>query len=300
MIGRIIISFLISLVVTPFAMYLGEKLKIVDKPDGVLKTHQRMVPYLGGVAIYAGVAPFLPDMKLLFLATVMFVIGLVDDIKSVVWYVRLGAELLVGWFLGISFAQSFITSLLYSVLFVIVVNATNMIDGMDGVCATITVIGMMFSGQSSLQWAVIGSVGGYLVYNFPPAKIFMGDAGSYFIGSIISYTIFANLKTAFDLRVFLTFWILFLDIFSGVARRIIARRSPFMGDRDHIYDKIWRRVNGSKLQRDRKTVLLMAALAIGFSFLKYVEFSILIAFLGSIVVVLSLRMFWYDEGGNNK
>ncbi|HOJ87647.1 MAG TPA: MraY family glycosyltransferase [Pseudothermotoga sp.] len=300
MIGRIIISFLISLVVTPFAMYLGEKLKIVDKPDGVLKTHQRVVPYLGGVAIYAGVAPFLPDMKLLFLATVMFVIGLVDDIKSVVWYVRLGAELLVGWFLGISFAQSFITSLLYSVLFVIVVNATNMIDGMDGVCATITVIGMMFSGQSSLQWAVIGSVGGYLVYNFPPAKIFMGDAGSYFIGSIISYTIFANLKTAFDLRVFLTFWILFLDIFSGVARRIIARRSPFMGDRDHIYDKIWRRVNGSKLQRDRKTVLLMAALAIGFSFLKYVEFSILIAFLGSIVVVLSLRMFWYDEGGNNK
>lgn len=300
MIGRIIISFLISLVVTPFAMYLGEKLKIVDKPDGVLKTHQRVVPYLGGVAIYAGVAPFLPDMKLLFLATVMFVIGLVDDIKSVVWYVRLGAELLVGWFLGISFAQSFITSLLYSVLFVIVVNATNMIDGMDGVCATITVIGMMFSGQSSLQWAVIGSVGGYLVYNFPPAKIFMGDAGSYFIGSIISYTIFANLKTAFDLRVFLTFWILFLDIFSGVARRIIARRSPFMGDRDHIYDKIWRRVNGSKLQRDRKTVLLMAALAIGFSFLKYVEFSILIAFLGSIVVVLSLRMFWYDEGGSNK
>ncbi|HEY8543189.1 MAG TPA: undecaprenyl/decaprenyl-phosphate alpha-N-acetylglucosaminyl 1-phosphate transferase, partial [Pseudothermotoga sp.] len=150
----------------------------------------------------------------------------------------------------------------------------------------------------SLQWALVGSLIGYLVYNFPPAKIFMGDAGSYFIGSIVSYTILSNLKASFNLNVFFPFWILILDIFSGIVRRIIAQRSPFKGDRDHIYDKIWRRINGSKVLKDRKTVIVMAVISITFGLFKYVGLSALMVFAGSVVIVLFLKMFGYDEGGN--
>ncbi|WP_041083122.1 glycosyltransferase family 4 protein [Thermotoga profunda] len=298
MITQVIVSFLISLVATPFVMIIAKKFKIVDRPDGMLKTHQRIIPYLGGLAIYAGVAPFVLEMKLFILASIMFILGLLDDIKPVKWYVRLIIELIIGWFMSLIFTQNFFMSVFYTLVFVLVINATNMIDGMDGVCATVVIIGMIFSANSSLQWALVGSLIGYLVYNFPPAKIFMGDAGSYFIGSIVSYTIFSNLKASFNLNVFFPFWILILDIFSGIVRRIIAQRSPFKGDRDHIYDKIWRRIGGSKVLKDRKTVIIMAVISITFTLLKYVGLSALMVFAGSIMVVLFLRMFWYDEGGN--
>lgn len=298
MITQIIVSFLISLVVMPIVILLARKLKIVDRPDGVLKTHHKAIPYLGGLAIYVGILPFVKDIRLLILASIMLILGLIDDIKPISWYARLGAELIIGWFMSLGFTQNLFMNVLYTLLFVLIVNATNMIDGMDGICAVVVLIGMVFSGDFPFKWAVVGSLNGYLVYNFPPAKIFMGDAGSYFIGSIITYAIFSNLKVSFKLEVFLPFWILLLDIFSGVVRRIIAQRSPFKGDRDHIYDKIWRRMKGSKVLRDRKTVLMMAVMSFIFAFFKYIRFSILLAFIWSIVVVLFLKMFWYDEGGN--
>lgn len=295
---QIIVSFLISLVVMPIVILLARKLKIVDRPDGVLKTHHKVTPYLGGLAIYVGILPFVKDIRLLILASIMLILGLIDDTKPISWYARLGAELIIGWFMSLGFTQNHFMTVLYTLLFVLIVNATNMIDGMDGICAVVVLIGMVFSGDFPFKWAVVGSLSGYLVYNFPPAKIFMGDAGSYFIGSIIAYAIFSNLKVSFKLEVFLPFWILLLDIFSGVVRRIIAQRSPFKGDRDHIYDKIWRRMKGSKILRDRKTVLMMAVMSFIFAFFKYIRFSILVAFIWSIVVVLFLKMFWYDEGGN--
>ncbi len=296
MIIQALVSFLISLVVTPFAMFLGRKFAIVDRPDGLLKTHQKVTPYLGGLAIYAGILPFM-NAKLIALTSIMFVLGLLDDIKPIKWYIRLGVEFITGWFLSSILTHDLLTNIFYTFIFVLTVNATNMIDGMDGICAVVALIGMIFSVNLPFQWAVVGSVSGYLVYNFPPAKIFMGDAGSYLLGSIISYAILSNLEIPFSLNVFFPFWILFLDIFSSIVRRVIARKSPFEGDRDHIYDKIWRRIKGSKILKDRMTVLVTAVIAIIFAVLKYIESSILISLIGSIVVVLSLKMFWYDKGG---
>ncbi len=293
------ISFIISFSIMPLVMRIAKKLKIVDKPDGMLKSHQKVTPYLGGLAIYAGVLPFLKDTKFLTLASFTLILGLIDDIKPISWYSRLGAELIVGWFMSSIITQNLFMNAVYTFLFVLIVNATNMIDGMDGVCATIVVFGMIFSSSSALKWAVVGSLFGYLMYNFPPAKIFMGDAGSYFLGSVVAYTMFSDLKISFNFKTFLPFWILFLDILSGVIRRIIAHRSPFKGDRDHIYDKIWRRVKGSKVARDRKTVFIMAALSCLFTFLRYIQFSILVALAASVVIVLFLKMFRYDEGGND-
>lgn len=298
MIVKTAISFLISSATTPLVIKIARKLKIVDKPDGMLKSHLKVTPYLGGLAIYAGVLPFLNDTKFLILASIMLIVGLIDDIKSISWYSRLGAELIVGWFMSLMISQDLLMNCFYTVLFVLIVNATNMIDGMDGVCATTVLIGMIFSGSFPIKWAVVGSLFGYLVYNFPPAKIFMGDAGSYFLGSVVAYAIFSDLKASFNLKTFFPFWILFLDILSGVVRRIIARRSPFKGDRDHIYDKIWRKMKGSKVTRDRKTVFTMGAMSCLFALFRYFPSPVLIAFVGSIVIVLFLKMFWYDEGGN--
>lgn len=298
MITQVISSFAISLLTTPLAIYLGKKLGIVDKPDGKLKTHQKITPYLGGLAIYAGVLPFIArDIRMLMLLSVMFLLGLLDDAKQLLWYLRLIVEFVVGVFLSMRFASGIIQISFFTFLFVLIVNAVNMIDGMDGVCATLTMVGMIFSAEPTIRWAIFGSAGGFLVFNFPPAKIFMGDAGSYTIGFLISYVIFSNLKGSFHLSPFLPFWVFFLDIFGSVIRRLLARRSPFYGDRDHIYDKIPRRVAGSKVAKDRKTLLLVNVLAVCFGSLRYLKYGVFIAIIVSVVVLLFLRMFWYDEGG---
>jgi len=298
MIAQVIFSFVISLSTTPLAIYLGKKLGIVDRPDGKLKTHQKITPYLGGLAIYAGLLPFVAkDIKVLILLSVMFLLGLLDDTKQLPWYLRLIVEFVVGIFLSISFTNQIFQVFLFTFLFVLTVNATNMIDGMDGICATLTIVGMVFSAEPTFRWALLGSVGGFLVFNFPPAKIFMGDAGSYVIGFSISCVIFSNLRHSLHLSPFLPFWIFFLDIFGTVIRRLLAQRSPFHGDRDHIYDKIPRRLRGSKLARDRKTLLLVNILAVFFGSLGYLRYGIFIALITSVVVLLFLRMFWYDEGG---
>ncbi|MGJ8454596.1 glycosyltransferase family 4 protein [Pseudothermotoga sp. U03pept] len=298
MISHVILSFVISLSITPLAIYLGKNFGIVDRPDGKLKTHQKITPYLGGLAIYAGVLPFVArDIKILILLSVMFLLGLLDDTKQLPWYFRLIVEFAVGVFLSTTFTSQIFQVFLFTFLFVLIVNATNMIDGMDGICATLTIVGMIFSAEPTLRWALLGSVGGFLVFNFPPAKIFMGDAGSYVIGFSISCVIFSNLRDSLHLSPFLPFWVFFLDIFGTVIRRLLAQRSPFYGDRDHIYDKIPRRVRGSKLVKDRKTLLLVNILAVFFGLLRYLRYGIFIALIASVVVLLFLRIFWYDEGG---
>lgn len=242
---EIIYTFLTALLTTFIFLKLGIKLQLVDKPSGKLKPHEKPIPFTGGTAIIVAMIPWLySEWKLLLPVAALWLIGLLDDIKGISPLVRLFGELIAG-FVGAYyiFGHSFLLSLVLAVAFAAVINAYNMIDGMDGICGGVTAVsGLLLSfvkGYGNVGRVMAGAYGGFLVFNFPPAKIFLGDEGSYIAGSIMGLALIGSFGTPYFLRVLAISWLPLLDLVAGFIRRILAGISPLKGDRDHFYDKLF-------------------------------------------------------------
>lgn len=260
-----LISFVISATTIPFFGKLAYKYGIVDKPDGELKPHERITPYLGGLSIFFGVlfaSPFEAITKVSL--TILVLLGLYDDIRNLNPKVRLLVEILVSFLLVFKYSGISIFTLPYMFVIVALINAVNMMDGLDGVCASISItaaFGLTFVVTSQydriLLFSLIGALLGYLIYNFPPARIFMGDAGSYLIGGVLSIGLLSamrgiNINTSNIVSAYVFVSLFFFDLTAGVLRRLLNGRSPFSGDRGHIYDKI-----NNVTQDKRKTLMIM-------------------------------------------
>ncbi|MFH1825324.1 MAG: MraY family glycosyltransferase [Candidatus Firestonebacteria bacterium] len=206
-------SFLLSLVSVPICIKIAKRFNILDKPDDNLKRHKKPIPYLGGVAIFLSffIALFVYEMAtahtikglvgIIIGASLIFLLGLVDDIKKLnipfKFFIQiLSAVILIVCDIKINFLGNEFSNNIITVLWIVgVTNAFNFVDIMDGLAGgvafialiTFFIIGMeggkLFSPLASLSLA--GSILGFLVYNFPPARIFMGDAGSLFIGFML-------------------------------------------------------------------------------------------------------------------
>lgn len=209
------LAFGLSFTIVPTIMWVADKIGAVDKPGG-RKTHQNVTPLMGGAAIYLGFALvfFLAQDMLYFTeprkgvalgATLIFLVGLLDDIWGLTAKIRLIAQILA---VGILIKYGAILSFLpdtwwgylgeYIITFLWVIgitNAINFLDGMDGLASgTATINATFFSlvalraGGSEmllLAIALAGSCLGFLPYNFrrhKPASIFLGDSGSNFLG----------------------------------------------------------------------------------------------------------------------
>jgi len=207
------LSFLVTYFLTPFCRRLALRFNILDNPDW-RKIHDRPTPLLGGLAIYLGFSVslllndvFLPDMKILLLgATLIFLMGLWDDFRPlsaslkfvfqilisllvIVW-----GEIYVTLFYGESWAP--IVNIPLTVLWIVgLTNALNFFDGIDGLASGISVVIALFLGliafktaQPALGWVAVtllGASAGFMPYNFrigSPALLFLGDAGSTFLG----------------------------------------------------------------------------------------------------------------------
>jgi len=207
----LLLGFLITLYFLPLIIRVAIKLTIVDLPDGKLKTHARATPYLGGLAIYIGflaaialVLPFENKMFHLFVgSTLLLCVGLIDDLvilsplqKLIGQVVATLCYLKAGFYLKELFFYNYI-NIAFSALWILtVINAFNLIDVMDGlatsvaitVAATFLLIALLL-GQpvvALLLVAFIGALAAFLLYNKPPAKIYLGDAGSLFIGGFLA------------------------------------------------------------------------------------------------------------------
>lgn len=265
LLANLFISFIISVSTIPIFGKMAYKYGIVDKPDGTLKPHERVTPYLGGIAIFLAVIISTPFELISKLALAILVItGLVDDIRNVAPKLRLIIEFIVSFLLVFRYLGFSWLMPLYSVIVVALINAVNMMDGMDGICASVSIIsafGLSFVVSSKydrmLLLSLIGALVGYLIYNFPPARIFMGDSGSYLIGGILSIGVLSSLRhgmvnPSFIISSFLFVSLFFFDLVSGVLRRILNNKPPFSGDREHVYDKVF-----GKLNNKRKTLYTM-------------------------------------------
>ncbi len=337
---------------------IGFRYELYDLPDAGLKPHEKPVPYLGGLAIFAGwcaaigiAAAFDPagraEMGWIALGAAVFTsTGFIDDVRGLLpaWRVVIqcaGALILIGGGVGLSLAPSLLApwradlpdwlfesnvAICLSVILCAAIlsgatNASNLIDGMDGLCAGVMVIGALGSlvayaflavafpmpaGHATLlvsaMVGVLGAGAAFLRFNRYPASMFMGDSGAWLFGFNVAVVLilFAEHASWRGLLVGLTiFGFPIFDTILTIGRRKRYRRPLFVGDRSHFYDQI--RDRGFSI---RGTVWTCYGLALAFAaignllvHLPPIPFALILVALplGSILVWLRLGMLRVDD-----
>jgi len=258
-----VLAFLVGLYGTPIARAAALRFGVVDQPDGKLKTQGEPVPYFGGLAIYLAVIIPLclfyqldkSILAILLAGTLVLLLGLIDDFG-----VLTPAAKFIGQFIAtivlvkgdiLIHVESFppYVNLLLTVLWIIgMTNAINILDIMDGLAAGIALIGALFLFVVALinqhemiaMFAVTlaGSLAGFLPYNFRPARIYMGDTGSMFLGLTLgTLAILGNYTAKNQLAYFnplLIFGVAIFDTIFVMLLRAMKGRSMFLGSKDHF------------------------------------------------------------------
>ena len=212
-------------------------------------------------------------------AFVAMLLGLADDVRNVNPILRLCGEILAALllvFAGLTVsAVPFAPIAIFLTFFIVLasINSVNLIDGFDGLAAGTTIIAsagffvLSIQNQSNLgiilSLALMGSALAFLLYNFNPASIFMGDAGSYFLGCALAILFVLNTGKPKDFNSLiasaLIMGVFIFDTGLAIMRRWLNGRPIFQGDRSHFYDQL-RDMGLSTI----KTVLICYALEVAF------------------------------------
>ncbi|RZK48338.1 MAG: undecaprenyl/decaprenyl-phosphate alpha-N-acetylglucosaminyl 1-phosphate transferase [Pedobacter sp.] len=279
------LSFILSVAGIPSILEVAQKYKLYDDAESYRKIHNLGISRLGGVAIFCSFtitillfATTVNYQKANFLITssiILFGLGLQDDLSGLKPRVKFLLQMIVAIILvvlgefrltslyGVFFLWEVhpVVGVLFSILLIIFINnAFNLIDGIDGLAGTIGVIttfcfGLFFAIGNDLPYAFIafammGAISGFLVYNYSPAKIFMGDTGALLIGlvSIILAIKFIELNKIgqvsnpkFYSAPAIAVAVLIIPVFDSLRIffiRILHKQSPFQGDRNHLHHRL--------------------------------------------------------------
>lgn len=274
------LAFIITFFSIPVIIQVAKAKKLFDEPDE-RKIHKTVIPTLGGLGIFAGFIIALlmgvpsgvnPEFQYFVAAcVVIFFLGIKDDImilsaskKFIGQLIAAGILIKFGGihidnmygFLGITHIP-YVASIILSFFTIIVItNSFNLIDGVDGLAGTLGLITtftfgcyFLYIGQTAyavLAFSFSGSLISFLIYNFSPAKIFMGDTGSLLLGTINSILVIKFINIAGSSNVsfplssspaigFAILLIPLVDTLRVFAIRILDRRSPFSPDRNHVH-----------------------------------------------------------------
>ncbi|HEY3238690.1 MAG TPA: MraY family glycosyltransferase [Acidimicrobiia bacterium] len=261
----------LSLLFTPLALRLALRGRFLDHPTGH-KGHTSPVPYLGGlaivlsfalvVAIAASLRP--PSSRLdelvaiLVVGVILSFVGFLDDLKNLSPWVRLAIEVagaLVVWRTGAGlelFPHDALDAVFTVVWVVGITNAFNLLDNMDGLSAGVAAVGAGWffviaaaNGQylvAGLAAALAGCALGFLRHNFHPARIYMGDAGSLFLGFMLAVLgvklRFPGPTNVMFLVPVLVLGMAILDTTLVTVCRLRSGRSPLQGGRDHMSHRL--------------------------------------------------------------
>jgi len=254
--AALIVAGVVSLAWCFFAVWLGPRIGYVDRPDDpTLKAHDRPAVPLGGVGVFLGVNAaglMRSDLEwgLLIATTIVLILGLIDDRMGVEPKVRLGVEMVAAVILVINVAGNpgIVLIVLGFALAVFAMNSVNLFDGLDGLVGSVglvTAAGLAVIAQGrgldSVSPLELGAaLAGFLVLNWHPAKVFMGDAGAYFLGLYLTHLIIDSTNDS-ALELVLTAGVLgvfAIDMLVTLLRRRLNHRPLFIGDRSHIYDQL--------------------------------------------------------------
>lgn len=274
---KYVVTFLIAAsityVLTPLAGKLALFIGAVDRPNS-RRINERPIANIGGIAIYFGflLAIILSlgyNFKLLGIvisSTLMLIVGLVDDIKDIsakskfIWQI-IAASVLILFGIEIQFITNPLGGILYlgrlSIPFTIfwlvaITNTVNLIDGLDGLAAGISTIAALTLFGVAMQEAellvmvlaiaIVGACLGFLQYNFNPAQIFMGDAGSQFLGFLLAaIAAVGALKSAAAMTLVIPILALGVPIFDtvfAIIRRHQNGKPIFEADKGHIHHRL--------------------------------------------------------------
>jgi UDP-GlcNAc:undecaprenyl-phosphate GlcNAc-1-phosphate transferase len=236
------------------AVRVGPALGWVDEPDDpALKAHSRPAVPLGGVGLFLAVHLAMVvtgrfDVYLLVASTLVIVIGLVDDRAGVPPLLRLAVEAVAGLALGYSaVGDSWIRAGLIAVLVVVAVNSVNLFDGLDGLAGLsggvaavgVAVLALTRGSSAIFGLALAGAVAGFLLWNWHPARMFLGDNGAYVLAVFLVYGMVDASQGVGDLAVAAAlFGVFFFDLAATLLRRAISHQPLFSRDRLHLYDRL--------------------------------------------------------------
>ena len=285
-------GFVLGVWLCGLARRFGPRFGLMDRPGGH-KGHRQPTPLGGGVAIWAtlllilasgaavaaldgrwlpaplaehvpGALKRLGELALIFgMATVIMIMGLVDDLRNLDWRPRLGIQLGCAAVLAASgvritlfglFAYPVVEGIVTVLWIVGLTNAFNMLDNMDGLAASVGLIAsLLFCGAQvavddkfvpAILLVLAGALGGFLVHNHAPARLFMGDAGSNFLGFLIGTLTVVGTFTRPEyspssvMAPLLVMAVPLYDMTSVIVIRLREGRSPFQGDRRHFSHRL--------------------------------------------------------------
>lgn len=268
--GIFVVSFCCTHLLVPYMVSIARRYRIVDHPDGKLKTHDQATPYLGGVAVYLG---FMSGMALFFPvanhvafaiigATLLLFVGLIDDLLVLTPAQKMAGQILATCCFvrgGFYIKETFLTAYApvvsqyavagISALWILtIINGFNLIDVMDGLattvalCVTVSLCCMacIFHAYTSLHMllALGGALLAFLMWNKPAARIYLGDAGSLCIGGVLAIAPFIIPWGQYYYLGFLTPVIVFFIPLIEITSLIIIRTAKgipwYCGSPDHF------------------------------------------------------------------
>lgn len=300
--AALLVAAIVALITTPVVRSLAFKVGAVDVPKDSRRMHKRPIPRMGGLAIFFGfilsVLIFLPlddQLRGMLLGSVIIVIlGIFDDIyalpakpKFLIQIISALVAVMMGnrvYFLSninIFSSEPYWElgwlSIPFSVFWIVgITNAVNLIDGLDGLACgvstisstTLLVIALTVAEPevAILMAALAGSCLGFLPYNLNPAKIFMGDTGSTFLGFILATVSIQGLFKFYTIISFaVPFLMLGLPIFDtcfAILRRLAKGQSPMAPDRGHIHHRL---IDMGFSQKQTVAVLYVVSAILGLS-----------------------------------
>jgi UDP-GlcNAc:undecaprenyl-phosphate GlcNAc-1-phosphate transferase len=265
-VAAFLISLTIAYLITPTIRVFAKRIGLVDRPSD-RKFHRHSTPLLGGLAIFT--AFFLSVLfttgvgrdvaSVLIGGTILLLIGIFDDRYGMMPKIKLFGQIIaaltvVRMGVKVEFIENYYLASVFSCMWIIgITNAINLVDGLDGLSAGITAISAFFFGilawergdfvVAALAMALLGSSIGFLRYNYPRAYIFLGDAGSMFIGFLLATIAIlgswsAPTKiTSLAIPLFILGYPIF-DTVLVVISRVKVGQSIFQGGHDHPHHRM--------------------------------------------------------------
>lgn len=239
---------------TPLAARLAVRVGLVDQP-GPLKVHRRPVPYLGGLGVAAALALGVAGGRALLGLPLALALGLgvVDDARGLPPWARLAGEVAIGVVVALLVPTRLPPVLGFAgivVVVVLIVNGLNMLDGLDGLAGGVGALAavgfaLLLTGPGRvLGVALAGALAGFLVWNRPPAKVYLGDGGSYLVGATLAVGVAlawgpkVTWGHALGALVLVAYPV--AELAFAVVRRLRGRVALTGGDRGHTYDRLVR------------------------------------------------------------
>lgn len=269
----ILIAFAISVISMPLIISFCNKRKIFDYVDE-RKVHSGNISRLGGIGIFISfmISSFIyllvtdelqitKTLPVFISGTIIFVFGLLDDLYTFKAIIKLVAQLTASAIVtinGFRFTQIFGWELPPVISYILtfgwilgLINAYNLIDGLDALCGTLSITAVVtlgvlyaFSGnyECILCFILAASILGFLFFNKPPAKIFMGDEGSQFLGFMIAIIPLYTSGDKFEYNKFATMIVLtafpVFDTIAAIWRRLREHRPIMSPDKRHLHHKL--------------------------------------------------------------